>query len=85
MGTNRCTILIKNIMTIETKYDPADIVWIMINNKPKECVIYEVDPGMVLKNMSYQDRYTIEGYNGNSPRFYDKEIFRTKEELINSL
>ena len=36
MGTNRCTILIKNIMTIETKYDPADIVWIMINNKPKE-------------------------------------------------
>ena len=72
-------------MTIETKYDPADIVWIMIGNKPKECVIYEVDPGMVLKNMSYQDRYTIEGYNANSPTFYERDIFRTKEELINSL
>ena len=72
-------------MTIETKYDPADKVWIMINNKPQECVIYEVDPGMVLKNMRYQDRYTIEGYNSNSPRFYEKDIFRTKEELINSL
>jgi hypothetical protein len=72
-------------MTIETKYDPADNVWIMINNKPKECVIYEVIPGMVLKNMRYQDRYTIEGYNGNSPTFYERDIFKTKEELLNSL
>ena len=72
-------------MKIETKYDPTDIVWIMIGNRPKECVIYEVDPGKIMKSMTYQDRYTIEGYNGNSPTFYEKEIFRTKEELINSL
>lgn len=72
-------------MKIETKYDPADIVWIMINNKPKECVIYEVDPGKIMKTMAYQDRYTIEGYNGNSPTFYEKDIFKTKEELIDSL
>lgn len=72
-------------MKIETKYDPTDVVWIMINNKPTECVIYEVDPGKVMKTMSYQDVYTIEGYNGNSPRFYERDIFRTKEELINSL
>jgi hypothetical protein len=72
-------------MKIETKYDPGDKVWVMINNKPKEVVIYEVIPGMVLKNMRYQDRYTIEGYNGSSPIFYEKDIFKTKEELINSL
>lgn len=72
-------------MTIETKYDPADIVWIMIRNKPTECVIEGVDPGLRLKDRGYQDIYTIEGYNGNSPRFYERDIFRTKTELINSL
>jgi hypothetical protein len=72
-------------MIIETKYNPADNVWIMINNKPKDVVIYEVMPGMVLKSMRYQDRYTIEGYNGNSPTFYERDIFKTKEELLNSL
>jgi len=72
-------------MKIETKYDPGDTVWIMIGNRPKECVIYEVDPGKIMKIMTYQDRYTIEGYNGNSPTFYEREIFKTKEELLNSL
>jgi len=72
-------------MIIETKYDPKNIVWVMIGNKPKEVVIYEVMPGMVLKSMRYQDRYTIEGYNGNSPTFYERDIFKTKEELLNSL
>jgi hypothetical protein len=72
-------------MKIETKYDPGDTVWIMINNKPKECVIYEVEPGKIMKNLKYLDRYTIEGYNGNSPTFYNSDIFKTKEELLNSL
>jgi len=72
-------------MIIETKYDPADIVWIMIQNKPKECTIYQVQPGMHMKAHSYRDTYTIEGYNGSSPTFYDNQIFKTKEELINSL
>jgi len=72
-------------MKIETKFDPGDIVWIMIGNKPTECVIYEVDPGKIMKIMTYQDRYTIEGYNGKSPTFYQNEIFRTKTELIESL
>jgi hypothetical protein len=74
-----------NNMKIETKYDPGDTVWIMINNKPKECVIYEVEPGKIMKNLKYLDRYTIEGYNGNSPTFYNSDIFKTKEELLNSL
>ena len=69
-------------MIIETKYDPADVVWIMIQNKPTECIIDEVIPGPKKKNVSYIDRYTIEG---NSGKFSDNEIFKTKQELINSL
>jgi len=72
-------------MTIETKFDPADTVWIMIYNKPTEAVIYEVIPGKYMKGHSYQTLYSVEGYNGNSPKFYENEIFRTKTELIQSL
>jgi hypothetical protein len=72
-------------MKIETKYDPADIVWIMINNRPTKCVIDKVTPGPRRKALSYVDKYSIEGYNGNSPTFSDTQIFKTKEELINSL
>jgi len=72
-------------MIIETKFDPADTVWIMIGNKPKECVIYEVIPGTHMKGHSYQTQYTVEGYNSNSPTFYDNQIFKTKTELIDSL
>ena len=72
-------------MKIETEYDPADIVWIMISNKPKECIIYQVIPGAQMKGHSYQTQYTIEGYNGSSPKFYEKDIFKTKTELIDSL
>ena len=72
-------------MIIETKYDPADVVWIMIQNKPTECIIDEVIPGPKKKNVSYIDRYTIEGCFGNSGKFSDTQIFKTKQELINSL
>jgi hypothetical protein len=71
-------------MIIETKYDPGDVVWIMINNKPTESIIYQVQPGVYMKSHSYQTKYTIEGYNSNSPTFYEKDLFKTKTELINS-
>lgn len=72
-------------MKIETKFNPGERVWTLINNKSKEVEIYEVIPGMRSLNLSYKDQYTIVGYNGNSPKFYDNDIFKTKEELINSL
>ena len=72
-------------MKIETKFDPGQTVWIMIDNKPKECVIKEVIPGARATIFRYQDAYTIAGYNGNSPKFYEEQIFKTKEELIKSL
>ena len=72
-------------MIVETKYDPTDIVWIMIGNKPKECVIFEVQPGIRTKAHAYQNKYTIDGYNGGNAIFFESDIFRTKEELINSL
>ena len=72
-------------MIVETKYDPTDIVWIMIGNKPKECVIFEVQPGIRTKSHAYQNKYTIDGYNGGSSIFLESDIFRTKTELIKSL
>lgn len=72
-------------MKIETKFDPGQTVWIMIDNKPKECVIDQVIPGTRARTFRYQDAYTITGYNGNSPKFYEEQIFTTKEELIKSL
>ena len=49
-------------MKIETKFDPGQTVWIMIDNKPKECVIDEVIPGTRARTFRYQDAYTIIGY-----------------------
>jgi hypothetical protein len=74
-------------MKIETKFNPGQTVWIMIDNKPKECVIDEVIPGRRSRTFTfrYQDAYTITGYNGSSPKFYEEQIFTTKEELIKSL
>ena len=72
-------------MKIETKFDPGQTVWIMIDNKPKECVIDEVIPGKRARTFRCQDAYTITGYNANSPKFYEEQIFKTKEELIKSL
>ena len=72
-------------MKIETKFDPGQTVWIMIYNKPKECVIDKVIPGTRARTFSYEDVYTITGYNANSPKFYEEQIFKTKEELIKSL
>ena len=75
-------------MKIETKFDPEQTVWIMIDNKPKECVIDEVIPGTLTKTFRYKDAYTIVGHKyvtGKGPKFYEEQIFKTKEELIKSL
>ena len=75
-------------MKIETKFDPGQTVWIMIDNKPKECVIDEVIPGTRARTFRYQDAYTIIGYKyvaGKGLKFYEEQIFTTKEELIKSL
>ena len=72
-------------MKIETKFDPGQTVWIMIDNKPKKCVIDEVIPGKRARTFRCQDAYTITGYNAYSPKFYEEQIFTTKEELIKSL
>jgi hypothetical protein len=73
-------------MIIETKFSPEDTVWVMINNKPKKCTIYELIPGKQTRSITYVNTYSIHGnYNGNSPVFSENDLFKTKEELINSL
>jgi hypothetical protein len=45
-----------------------------------------VIPGTRLKGLKYSDTYSIKGsYGGSGPTFYEDKIFKTKEELLNSL
>lgn len=81
-------------MTIETKYNIEDEVWFMWDNKPtcqkiaamevyvREKVIpryyvepYEIDPIRVVNS-------DVIPYNR---RFYEYQLFSTKEELLKSL
>jgi hypothetical protein len=69
-------------MIIETKFDIGDDVWVMLNNRPFNNLISLVSPGIRIKEAAYRDSYRIEK---SEISFYDTDIFRTKEELLNSL
>ena len=69
-------------MIIETKFDIGDDVWVMLNNRPFNNLISLVSPGTRIKEAAYRDSYRIEK---SERSFYDTDIFRTKEELLNSL
>ena len=67
-------------MTIETKYNIGDKVWLMYANKAVhtrvKSIAIKVEPSMTLVE------YDMEDY----PKYLtDEEIFPTKEELLKSL
>lgn len=71
-------------MTIETKYDVGDLVWIMSYNKCCQCKIKKIhctkDPG------SYDCYYTLEDSDGELVSSYrEDEIFPDKDSLLLSL
>lgn len=72
-------------MTITTKFNPGEKVWVMMHNKPTEVEIYEVIPGVINTNFRNMTSYTFTGYNANSPKIYEDEIYKTKQELIEAL
>lgn len=77
-------------MEISTKYDIGDKCWCMEDNMPVEILIEKIEVYATLLPTSRL--YTIKyvgikcGANcGYSIEVYDKEVFDTKDELINSL
>ena len=71
-------------MTFYTKYSPGDEVWVMEYNKPHKYIIDRVEAS-ASRGFNYLPQYTV-AYSGlNAPRFPEDRLFRTKQELIESL
>lgn len=68
-------------MTFNTKYSPGDEVWIMEYNKPQKCIIDKVEVA-ASRGFLYIPQYTVDL---NSSRLSEDRIFKTKQELIESL
>lgn len=82
-------------MTIETKYNIGDEVWVMYENKPTCLTIAAMDIGLHKKQLwviYYMQPYEIDPlkmsnveYIPYNRAFYEKDVFPTKEELLKSL
>lgn len=68
-------------MTFHTKYSPGDEVWVMENNKPRKFIIDKVEVAAA-RGFYYVPVYTAGPY---SPRYFEDKLFKTKQELIESL
>ena len=67
-------------MTVTTEYNVGDSVWIMSGNKPTQKVIYKV-------TVTVSERINVYYYFHISDKVstLEKYIFKTKQDLINSL
>lgn len=76
-------------MKFETKFNKGDHVWYMKNNKPTEVEIESVEIFYVGTDQDYIK------YNGSDvinpitwldhPNLFENMLFKTKEDLLNSL
>lgn len=76
--------------TISTKKNIGDVVWFMNNNKPIYGTIIEIRHNVYLNDVNYEtiiisEKYYVEYGNQNHISLNFEEIFRTKNELIESL
>ena len=66
-------------MTIKTKYDMGDEVWVMWCNSP---AAFEIDKVILIHDYNETIiQYKVKGCK----YFFESEIFPTKEELLKSL
>jgi hypothetical protein len=70
-------------MTIETKYNIGDEVWLLYNNKAVSSRIFRIEVKVDLR-LSARIIYYLSGSNIDEFCSEDK-LFRTKEELLKSL
>ena len=68
-------------MTFNTKYSPGDEVWVMEYNKPQKYIVDEVEVA-ASRDSNYIPQYTMVR---NPSRFCEDRLFKTKQELIESL
>lgn len=77
-------------MTFTPKYSPDDLVWALIDNKAKELPILEVE--IKWKKTTQSITYWLEiftptesGAESKLAFAEEKQVFKTKQELIDSL
>lgn len=66
-------------MTIETKYNVGDNVWLMHENKARLLTITNIDIHILCSEV--KTKYIL----GGKGSYSEAELFATKEELLNSL
>ena len=75
------------VMTIETKYNIGDEVWLMHENMAITAEILEIDISVL--NTKYRGLCTDVFFKVKAPYFtreiYESHLFPTKEELLKSL
>jgi hypothetical protein len=75
-------------MKIETKYQPGDVVWTLVDNKARELIIgsikveIETDKTTI---MVFMNKVTVPGLDYKCHLTEEKFCFETRQELINSL
>ena len=73
-------------MTIETKYNIGDEVWVMHDNKVKRGIIIKIDASLE-RDMNSQNvgKSVYYGLYDFPYPYIENHIFTTKEELLKSL
>lgn len=73
-------------MEKEFKRNIGDKVWVMNNNKPRECVISRVSYALVKSSVDFETIIERESYYLDDIGYFDVDVvFDTKEDLIRSL
>lgn len=77
-------------MKIETKFSPGDTVFLMADNHVHASEVtsvhfekYEDGSGGI--NYGLKDWFSVSGSKNTFNRFCEKDLFKTKQELLNSL
>lgn len=75
-------------MNIEFKRQIRDEVWIMSGNKPVKCTIFKIEYRQGTESGIYDGftyRLLLGGLYELDKLFIERDVFDTKEDLINSL
>lgn len=71
-------------MTIETKYNIGDEVWVAVDGKPTQGKVRYIDAicSRLGSELRYAIRYGVISYEAP---YYEAAVFPTKEELLKNL
>jgi len=72
-------------MTIETKYNVGDWLWLMYSDEAVRMKIISWEMIATNETMQFSTRYNLEGIRTNTYGVWESKLFATKADLLNSL